>query len=220
MKKSTPKRTFGQQDVEVETYNTVYKGFFRVHLARLRHKLFRGGWSEWIEREVIDRGHAVVVLPYDPVRDSIVMLEQFRVGSVHLLGAPERHPSQPEASPWLLELVAGMSDTGEDEETVARREMQEEAGLEAKRLEYVMSYLSTPGGLTERISIFIAQVDATTASQFGGLASEHEDIRVFELPRNDVMALLDQGQIDNAATVIALQWLALHRDTLLEKWEL
>lgn len=220
MKKMASKRTFGQQDVEVKRHNIVYKGFFRVYTALLRHKLFRGGWTDWIEREVVDRGHAVVVLPYDPKRDSIIMLEQFRVGSVHVLGAPERHASQPEPSPWLLELVAGMIDAGETEQEVAHREMNEEAGLKTEQLEYVMSYSSSPGGLTERISIFIAKVDATTASEYGGLASEHEDIRVTEMPRCEANKLLEEGHIDNAATVIALQWLELNRKKILLKWEL
>lgn len=220
MKKMASKRTFGQQDVEVKRHSIVYKGFFRVYTALLRHKLFRGGWSDWIEREVVDRGHAVVVLPYDPKRDSIIVLEQFRVGSVHVLGAPERHASQPESSPWLLELVAGMIDVGETELEVAHREMNEEAGLKAEQLEYVMSYSSSPGGLTERISIFIANVDATLASKYGGLASEHEDIRVTEMPRSEAIKLLEEGHIDNAATVIALQWLELNRKKILLKWEL
>lgn len=220
MKKSAALHTFGQQDVEVKRHTVVYQGFFRVHKALLRHRLFRGGWTDWIEREIVDRGHAVVVLPYDPVRDTIVMLEQFRVGSVHLLGAPEQHPSQPKGSPWLFELVAGMIDAGESEQEVAHREMNEEAGLKTEQLEYVMSYSSSPGGLTERISIFIANVDATTASHFGGLASEHEDIRVTEVRRVNAVNLLNEGYIDNAATVIALQWLELNRKKLLLKWGL
>ncbi|RUO39325.1 ADP-ribose diphosphatase [Aliidiomarina taiwanensis] len=210
--------TYGQQAVEVKETALSYRGFFTVHQAKLKHKLFRGGWSDWISREVVDRGHAVVVLPYDPVRDSIVMLEQFRVGAVDALGAAKRHPSQPEASPWLLELVAGMVDGDESGEEVAAREMQEEAGLTAERLEFALSYMSSPGGLTERITIYVAQVDATSASAYGGLASEHEDIRVFEIQRTQALELLDKGYLDNAATVIALQWLALHREQLLQKW--
>lgn len=210
--------TFGQQAVEVKESTLAYRGFFKVHQVTLRHRLFRGGWSDWIRREVVDRGHAVVVLPYDPVRDSLVMLEQFRVGAVDALGAATRHTSQPEASPWLLELVAGMVDGNESGEEVAAREMEEEAGLQAKQLEFALSYMSSPGGLTERITIYIAQVDATSASAYGGLASEHEDIRVFEIPRQQALNLLAQGYLDNAATVIALQWLALHREQLLEKW--
>lgn len=209
---------FGQADVEVLAQEIVYHGFFKIHKARLRHKLFRGGWSSEMEREIVDRGHAVVVLPYDPERDSIIMLEQFRVGAVSSLGGVKRHADLSEGSPWLLELVAGMIDEGETEAQVAMREMQEEAGLSAEKLKFAMRYLSSPGGLTERISIYIAKVEATTAASYGGVADEHEDIRVSEVPREQMNAWLEEGLIDNAATVIALQWLELHRAALLAEW--
>lgn len=211
---------FGQVDVEVLSSERVYDGFFKVDRTRLKHRLFEGGWSAEMTREVVDRGHAVVVLPYDPSRDSIVMLEQFRVGAVAAVGAAPAIAGEPPASPWLVELVAGMVDPGETEEEVAHREMQEEAGLVAEALEFATSYMSSPGGLTERITIYIAKVDATTASRYGGLADEHEDIRVQEVSRTDALKMLDEGHVDNAATVIGLQWLALHREHLLAKWQL
>lgn len=199
---------FSGDDVKVLEKKPLHQGFFKTTLYRLQHKLFRGGWSEAIEREVMDRGHAVVVLPYDVERDEIVMLEQFRVGA---LATSE--------TPWLLELVAGMTEPNETEESVAHRELDEEAGLTAQQMRFALSYLSSPGGLTERISIYIAKVDASQAAQYGGLASEHEDIRVESVPRETAMQLLDDGKIDNAATVIALQWLALHKDTLCREWQ-
>lgn len=198
---------FSGKDVKVLEKKPLHQGFFKTSLYRLQHRLFAGGWSEEIEREVMDRGHAVVVLPYDPERDQIVMLEQFRVGALATSDTP-----------WLIELVAGMTEPGEEVEDVALRELDEEAGLTAKRLKFAMSYLSSPGGLTERIWIYLAQVDASEASEYGGLASEHEDIRVQAVDREEVMQLLANGKIDNAATVIALQYLALHRDNLLAEW--
>lgn len=199
---------FSAQDVKVIEKKPLHQGFFKTYLYRLQHRLFAGGWSEEIEREVMDRGHAVVVLPYDVERDEIVMLEQFRVGAMAT-----------STTPWLIELVAGMTEPGEDIEDVARREMDEEAGLQAQQLSFAMSYLSSPGGLTERIYIYMAKVDARSASAFGGLASEHEDIRVQALPRSEVMQLLAEGAIDNAATVIALQYLQLHRQRLINEWQ-
>lgn len=199
---------FSADDVQILEKTPLYQGFFKTTMYRLRHRLFRGGWSEELQREVMDRGHAVVVLPYDPERDEIVMLEQFRVGALAT-----------SKSPWLTELVAGMTEPGESIEEVARRELDEEAGLQAERLEFAMSYLSSPGGLTERIHIYIAKVDATSASQYGGLASENEDIRVTAVPRTRAMQLLQDGALDNAATVIAMQWLALHREALLATWD-
>ena len=198
---------FSANDVKLIKKTPLHQGFFKTSLYRLQHRLFAGGWSEEIEREVMDRGHAVVVLPYDVERDQVVMLEQFRVGALAT-----------SKTPWLIELVAGMTDSDENIEAVAHRELQEEAGLQAEQMTFALSYLSSPGGLTERIYIYFAKVDAFAASEFGGLASEHEDIRVQAVAREDVLALLEAGKIDNAATVIALQYLSLHRDKLLAKW--
>lgn len=199
---------FSAQDVKVLKKTPLHQGFFKTTLYRLQHRLFRGGWSAEIDREIMDRGHAVVVLPYDPKRDEIVMLEQFRVGAIATSDTP-----------WLIELVAGMTEPGETEISVAKRELEEEAGLDCDQLTYAMSYLSSPGGLTERIHIYMARVDAAQASEFGGLASENEDIRVHRVARKQALKLLDQGHIDNAATVIALQWLAMHHDTLCRTWD-
>lgn len=201
------KLKFSEKDVKVLNKEPLYQGFFKTTLYRLQHRLFAGGWSEVIEREVVDRGHAVVVLPYDVERDQIVMLEQFRVGALDT-----------SVTPWLIELVAGMTDSDESIEAIAHRELAEEAGLCAQQMTFALSYLSSPGGLTERIYIYIAKVDAASASAYGGLACEHEDIRVQAVAREDVLALLDAGKIDNAATVIGLQYLALHREQLLAKW--
>jgi len=192
---------YHQEDVKIIENTPLRDGFLSVYKVTLQHRLFAGGWSPVFEREVMDRGHAVVVVPYDPSKDTLVVLEQFRIGAV---GA--------EQSPWLLEFVAGMYDSvNESAEQVAHRELAEEAGLTTTQLHYALTYLSTPGGCTERITIFIALVDSDTAATHGGLASEHEDIRVHVLPFADVVQLLDDGKINNAATVIGLQWLQLHK---------
>lgn len=198
---------FTQKDVEILSTERVYEGFFHVEVVNLRHRLFAGGWSANLRREIMDRGHAVVVLPYDPATDKIVMLEQFRVGA---MATGE--------TPWLRELVAGMVENGEEVETVAHRELEEESGLQAESLHYALSYLSSPGGMTERIYIYLARVDGTKASKFGGLSSENEDIKVEALPRKKVMEMLEQGKVDNAATVIGLQWLGLHLNRFRQEW--
>ncbi len=198
---------FTQKDVEILSTERVYDGFFHVDVATLRHRLFNGGWSATLRREIMDRGHAVVVLPYDPDTDKIVMLEQFRVGAMAT-----------GATPWLRELVAGMIETGEEIEAVAHRELEEESGLQAKSLHYALNYLSSPGGMTERIYIYLARVDSSKASDFGGVSSENEDIKVEALPRKIVMEMLEQGKIDNAATVIGLQWLGLHVNRFRHEW--
>ncbi len=191
----------GRQDMQIVAEETGYQGFFRLLKVRLRHRLFAGGWSPTLTRELFDRGHAAAVLPYDPVRDEVVLVEQFRVGAIH------HHDS-----PWLLEIVAGIVEPGESEEAVVRREAEEEAGLTLGRLTRALGYFSSPGGCSERITVFVGEVDASQAATHAGLTDEGEDIRVHRLPREQAMQWLEDGRIDNAASVIALQWLALKRE--------
>ncbi|CAB0151952.1 ADP-ribose pyrophosphatase [Pseudidiomarina piscicola] len=191
---------FNHDDYQILEKKSLRKGFLSLFSYRLKHKLFAGGWSQEFEREIMDRGHAVVVLPYDAERDELVLLEQFRIGAL-----------EQSDSPWLLEFVAGMIDNpDETAESVAHRELEEEAGLHAHQLDYALTYLSTPGGCSEKISIYLAHVDSSKAARHGGLASENEDILVHVLPRTEVVELLEQGKINNAASVIGLQWLQLH----------
>ncbi|PHM36706.1 ADP-ribose diphosphatase [Xenorhabdus innexi] len=199
--------TFKKQDVEVISRKTLYRGFFRMTEYQFRHRLFRGGWSDNIKREVFERGHAAVLLPYDPVSDEVVLIEQIRI--------PAIETSQ---TPWLLEVIAGMIETGEDAEQVVRREAIEEAGIEVKRCQPVLSYLSSPGGTTERMSIFVGEVDSSTASGIHGLETENEDIRVLTVSREQAYQWVEEGIIDNAASVIAIQWLALHHERLKKMW--
>lgn len=192
---------FNQNDVKIIEKTPIREGFLSVYKLRLQHRLFEGEWSPVFEREVMERGHAVVVLPYDPRKDALVVLEQFRVGAL-----------DDNASPWLLEFVAGMYDShDETAEQVAHRELEEEAGLTTTSLHYALTYLSTPGGCTEKISIYIALVDSDKAARHAGLATENEDICVHVLPYGDVVQLLEAGKINNAASVIGLQWLQLHK---------
>ncbi|WP_372872170.1 ADP-ribose diphosphatase [Shewanella sp.] len=192
-------RLFSRKDIELLDSRPLYQGFFRMVQYRFRHRLFAGGWSEEVTREVFERGHAVVVLPYDPVTDNVVLIEQVRFPALETTKCP-----------WLLELVAGMIEEGESAEEVACRELMEEAGLEAKRLIPTGSYLSSPGGCSERFYAFLAEVDASNAAGLHGLAHEHEDIRVLVMPRVQAYAMVESGEIDNASTVIGLQWLELN----------
>ncbi|RUO48670.1 ADP-ribose diphosphatase [Pseudidiomarina aquimaris] len=195
---------FNHEDYQIIEKTTVRKGFLSIFKYRLKHRLFAGGWSQEFEREVMDRGHAVMVIPYDIARDRLVVLEQFRIGAL-----------QQEESPWLLEFVAGMIDKPEESAaSVAQRELDEEAGLTVEKMHYALTYLSTPGGCTEKISIYIGEVDSSQAASHGGLATENEDIKVHVLPRSEVMELLEQGKINNAASVIGLQWLQLHLEQI------
>ena len=193
--------------VELLDKSERYSGFFRINRYRLRHRLFAGGWSGVIEREVFERGHAVGVLPYDPVADSVVLIEQFRIGAL-VAGM----------SPWLIEVVAGIVEEGETPEEVARRETQEEAGLEILALMPMCRYLVSPGGSSESVRLYCGRVDSRGAGGIHGLAEEHEDIRVDRVAYGEAMRLLEEGRVTNSVSLIALQWLALHRDRVRAAW--
>ena len=200
--------TFAKNDVEIIARETLYSGFFSMDLYRFRHRLFNGEMSGEIKREIFERGHAAVLLPFDPVRDEVVLVEQIRIAAYDV-----------SESPWLLEMVAGMIEEGESVEDVARREALEEAGLVVGRTKPVLSYLASPGGTSERLSIMVGEVDATTAEGIHGLADENEDIRVHVVSREQAYQWVEEGTIDNAASVIALQWLQLHYQTLRNEWK-
>ncbi|MGT8858933.1 ADP-ribose diphosphatase [Enterobacter sp. 186315] len=200
--------TFAKNDVEIIARETLYSGFFSMDLYRFRHRLFNGEMSGEIRREIFERGHAAVLLPFDPVRDEVVLVEQIRIAAYDT-----------SESPWLLEMVAGMIEEGESVEDVARREAQEEAGLVVGRTKPVLSYLASPGGTSERLSIMVGEVDATTAEGIHGLADENEDIRVHVVSREQAYQWVEEGKIDNAASVIALQWLQLHYERLRNEWK-
>ncbi|WP_158965835.1 ADP-ribose diphosphatase [Paraglaciecola sp. L3A3] len=198
---------YGQQDIKILQKEPLYSGFFNMVKYAFKHKLYKGGWSEVIEREVFERGHAIAVLLYDPNLEEFVLIEQVRIGAV---------PTS--ESPWLIEVVAGIIDEGETAENVCRRESIEEAGVEVKQLTKALSYLSSPGGTTERLHIFVGEVDATQAQGVHGLDYEGEDILVHRVPEQQGLNWINEGKVDNAATLIALQWFAMNKQTLMETW--
>lgn len=201
------KQEFSQKDLKILEKHTVYRGYFSIEKYSVQYRLFAGGWSKPVTREVFERGQAAAALLFDPVLNKIVLIEQFRVG---VLGKNE--------NPWLLELVAGIIDAGETPEQVALRETQEEAGLAAKQLMSICEYWASPGVCTETITLFCARVDASNAGGIHGLAEEQEDIRVHVIDTAIAYALVTNGTIKNAPTIIALQWLQLHEQTVKEKW--
>lgn len=200
-------KQYSKDDVEIVGSDELHSGFFTVNRLQIRFKLFNGKSSDIITREVISRFDAVGVLPYDPLTDQIVLIEQFRPGA---LGQDH--------SPWLLELVAGLIDKEESIPDVAAREMQEESGLDLLALEPICDYLASPGGSDERLHLFCGRVNAGNHGKIFGLAEESEDIKVHVLSCDDAFALVRDGKINNAATLIVLQWLMLEKDRLRAKW--
>jgi ADP-ribose pyrophosphatase len=192
-----------EKDFEIIEEAPLYRGFFNLSRIRLRHTLFQGGWSEPLDRELFHRGRCVAVVPYDPVADRVVLIEQFRIGALRV-----------KDDPWLLEIVAGAIEDGESPEDVARRETLEEAGCEIRELIRIGEFFATPGGCSERVTLFCGLVDSTGVGGVHGLKEEQEDIRADVVDFAEAMAWAEQGLIDSAIPMVGLQWLALHRDRL------
>lgn len=194
--------------LEILERDTAYQGFFRIDRYRLRHRLYSGGWTPEFTREVFERGHAAGILLYDPDRDAVVLIEQFRLPA-HLAGC----------SGWQVEIVAGIVGEGEADPDVARREAREEAGLDIiGELVPVHRSLTSPGGSTEIIELFCGRVDARGAGGIFGLADEHEDIKALVLSYRAAMRLARGGGIQNGPTLLALYWLAANRARLRRLW--
>lgn len=202
---------FSQQDIEILGEQTLYEGFFTLKRIQFKHKLFAGGQSGVVTRELLIKGAASAVIAYDPKEDSVILVEQVRIGAAY-------HPES-NRSPWLLELIAGMVEKGEKPEDVALRESQEEAGIQVKNLTHCLSVWDSPGGIVERIHLFAGEVDSSQAKGIHGLAEENEDIRVQVVKREQAYQWMCEGKIDNGIAVIGLQWLQLNYAQLQQSWK-
>lgn len=197
-----------RDDVEIQARTEKYKGFLKVEEYRLRHKLFAGGWSPPISRELMERGHAVAATLYDPLRESVVLIEQFRIGAYAANEAP-----------WMVECVAGMRKAGEDPVAVVRREIKEETGLDMLAIEHMGRTMASPGGTSECCDLFVAKVDSRNAAGIHGLEHEGEDIRVLVEDFDDAFAsFFDGRRLGSAFTLLSLQALALNRARLRAQW--
>jgi ADP-ribose pyrophosphatase len=195
-------------DVEILHRETPFARYLRVDTFRFRHRLFSGEWSAPRSYEVLRRGQAVAIVLYDPDRDSVVLVEQFRLPAL-LAGSP----------PWQLEAAAGMIDTDEAPEAVAIRETREETSLALIGEPIpIQRYLPSAGGSDESVFLFCGRVDSTLAAGVHGLPEEHEDIRVVVKTLAAVEALLDAGAIENGHSLIILYWLLRQRDRLRQLW--
>lgn len=191
--------------VELLSSEILKQGFFRYDLHTIRHEKYQGGWTAELPREVFECGDAVCVLPYDPIRDEVLLIEEFRI-IPYIRGE----------GAWLISVIAGLIEEGESLEEVARRESLEEAGIEIEDMEYMLRFHVSPGAVNQCITLFCTIVDTANAGGYHGLDNEHEDIKVVVLTYADAMAALDRGDITASPAVIALQWLALNRDRLRE----
>ncbi len=201
-------KNFCEKDVEIISRVQCHDGFLHIESLQLRHRLFSGEWSEVFARELQRKEAAVGVLLLDPLRDVLLLVRQFRIGMV-----------EQGSSSWPLEIVAGMVATGEQPEEVALRESKEESNCVPTDLVRICEYYSSPGSSNERITLYCGRIDSEDAGGVYGLAEEHEDIEVVLLACDDAVQAVNSGKINNAMTIIALQWLQLHRKELLNNWK-
>ncbi len=200
-----PKSSDSGPDWRCEARAEPYAQFFSVEEWSLSHRLHDGGWSAPLRRAGFVMGDAVVVLPWDPVRDRVLLIDQFRV-------APAMRG---DTQPWLLEAVAGRIDTGETPEIAARREAMEEARLPLGQLFPAVHHYPSPGAVGEFLYLYVAEADLPDdAGGVHGLDSEAEDIRSHLMPRADLARLLMAGQISNGPLAMLALWLELRADDI------
>ena len=198
-------KKYTSDDVELQKCEEVFHGFFKMVRITLRHKLFAGGWSKPIQRELLERGTCVGVLLYDPIHKLVGLIEQFRIGAL-----------EQKNGPWLFEVVAGMVEPGELLDDVACREVAEEAGIDDITLQPICDYWVSPGGTSEKMYLYCGLADLTGCGGNFGLDHESEDILLHVIPQNEAFTWLDQGRCNNAATTICLMWLRANCDHIVE----
>ena len=172
---------------KLDKHLTLFEKYFKLDEYSISHELFGGGFSPVFTREIFERGTVVAVLPYDPIRGKVVLIEQFR------------------------------AEQGESEPDVAVRECEEEAGCTISKLELISHYYVSPGGTTEHCSLFCGIVDSEGVGGIHGLPHEHEDIRVLVVDCREAYAWVRDGKIRSSATIIALQWLELNEPRMIER---
>lgn len=202
-----PELTFGPDDVRVLVDETAYQGYFRIRRVTLQYRAFGGGWVAPQVREIFERGDAVGLLPYDPATDAVILVEQFRPGAM-----------RDGASPWMLELIAGIVEPGESDHDVAHREAQEEAGCTVSELQPIATVLPSAGACSEQVRLFCGRVTEAGVGGIHGLAEEGENMLVHAVPVEEAFALLDADRVPNGHTLIALLWLRQHVDALRARW--
>jgi ADP-ribose pyrophosphatase len=180
-----------------------FDGYFKVTETRLRFEKADGSLSETVSRLNVERPDASAVLLYHRDEDAVVLVRQFRY-SVYAGGD----------GGWMLEIVAGMLAPGDDPQETARREVMEESGYEVEELQHLYTFYPSPGGCSEKVYLYAAEIDESKKKGAGGgVAAEHEDIEVLKVPTDEALAMLERGEITDAKTIVALLWLAARRGT-------
>lgn len=205
---TNPTIPFTQNDYEILKREELFSGFFRVGRYHIRQRKFNGEWTQIFTRDVAERKAAVAILPYDPILDCVVLIEQFRAGAL----------SNPE-SPWLIEIIAGLIENSDGTEEVAKREAKEEADCDILDIYKIYHYFVSPGGSNETLTLFVGRVDAANIGGVYGLTKEHEDIRAFTLSTEEAFAMVQENKILTSPAILSLQWLQLNKEWLKQLWQ-
>ncbi len=187
--------------VDIEQKRYILNDFFKIEEARLRFELFSGKMSQWMRRLSLERGDSVAVLVFNQTTEKLILINQFR------------YPTYKNNHGWIIETIAGMIDLGETPEESARREVQEETGLNIDAFESIATFYPSPGGSSERIFLFYSEVSGEKAKykETGGLIGEGEDIKAVEISIADALKKIKSGEIVDAKTIIGIYWLENHQ---------
>ena len=176
----------------------LYSGFFSLDKYEFIHEKHNGEWTSTVEREVFSGAHVSTLLPYDPIKKEIILIQQFRAGAL------SRYDEN-----YLLEIVAGIIDEGENPEQTAIRECFEETGCEVKKIHPIQSYFPAPGSSESFYHIYLGEIQAFDGERIKGLEKENEDILVKSFKIDEVRQMLKEKKIMNGLTLVALQWFFL-----------
>jgi len=193
-----------RDDVMLDDTEILHDGFFRMEHFLFRHRLYEGDWSPQLSREILVHSPVAPVIPYDPVRDEIVLIEQFR-GGIYASG---------DENPWSVEIVAGIIELGETAAEMAVREAKEEAGCVMTDVEKILDFYPSPSGSSEYVALYWGRVSTIGVGEFHGVAEEGEDIRVFTETTDEALRKITTGEINSSKGIIGVQWLALNREKL------
>ena len=184
---------------EIINKKNIHNGFFKMNEYILKYKKYDGSWSKEVKREIFGGAMVSAVLPYDPVKREIVLIQQFRPGTI-----------AKEFNNYLYEIVAGIIDPGETAEDTAKRECLEETGCKIKKITPIQGYFPAPGSSESFYHLFLGEIDTFEGERVMGLESENEDILVRSYKLSDVKEMMEKGEILNGLTLIALQWFFLN----------
>ena len=188
-----------KSNFKIISNKSIYSGFFEMNEVSLKYKKYDGNWSNVIKRELFGGAQVSCVLPYDPIKKEIVLIQQFRPGTISY-----------DKNNYLDEIVAGIIDKGEDPETAARRECLEETGCEVKKLIPIQGYFPAPGSSQSFYHLFLAEIVSFEGERIKGLKTENEDILVKSYNVKEVKKKLQNGSFLNGLSLIALQWFFLN----------